>query len=174
MFIYSVPILLDHIQLGTIREYMVIILFLFLLLTIVTASNPFYKEIQWGKISDLTMYQYLFDAWNGQVKLWLVFWPFFIIANVILYVTDNLAMMGKFTVSSWDDVHLMLVIPIFFWLIAVWRNSLNTRFRYGAVAARFATLSVFFEYGLKLVIRMDYPRIFFQCHEAMLDYASCF
>jgi hypothetical protein len=36
------------------------------------------------------------------------------------------------------------------------------------------TFAVFFEYALKLVIRDDYPRIFFACQDIMLDYASCF
>jgi len=35
-------------------------------------------------------------------------------------------------------------------------------------------LAVFFEYGLKLIIRQDYPRVFFECQEIALDYASCF
>jgi len=85
-----------------------------------------------------------------------------------------LARKGEFTVSSWDAMHLILFTPIIFWTIAVWRNALNTSIRSWAVLARFMTLAVFFEYGLKLVIRIDYPRIFFQCQEAVLDYSACF
>ena len=174
MFIYSLPIFFVYIQLGTAQEYLGTILFLLILLYIATPFDSFYKEIEWGAISDLTMYQYLFDSWNGQIKLWLVFWPFFIILNLSLYVTDSLARAGNFTVSSWDAVHFILLTPVIFWVNSVWRNSLNTGSRYWAIGARFMTLAVFFEYGLKLVIRMDYPRIFFQCQEAVLDYASCF
>ena len=174
MFIYSLPIFFVYIQLGTPQEYLGTIVFLLMLLYIATPYGSFFKDAEWGKLSDLTFYKYLFDSWNGLVKLWLVFWPFFIILNVSLWVTDNLARSGNFTVSSWDEIHLILLTPVIFWTITVWRNSLNTCSRYWAVGARFMTLTVFFEYGLKLVIRRDYPRIFFEGQEAALDYASCF
>ena len=174
MLIYSLPIFLAYIQLGTIQEYAVILIFVLLLLTIVTPFNSFYTEIKWGKVADLSGYQYLFDAWNSQIKLWLVFWPFFILINASLYFTDHLARSGNFTVSSWDEIHLILLMPSIFWIITVWRNSVNTRFRISAIGARFVTLSLVFDYLLKLIIRIDYPRLFFQCDEAMLDYASCF
>ncbi len=174
MLIYSLPLFLTYIQLGTLQEYAVILVFILLLLTIVTPFNSFYAEIKWGKISDLSGYQYLFDAWNGQIKLWLVFWPFFILVNVSLYFTDHLARSGSFTVSSWDEVHLILLMPAVFWIISVWRNSVNTQFRISAIGARFVTLVLCFDYLLKLIIRIDYPRIFFQCQDAILDYASCF
>ncbi|MCK4494603.1 MAG: hypothetical protein KAU26_11135, partial [Methylococcales bacterium] len=156
------------------QEYAVILIFVLLLLTIVTPFNSFYTEIKWGKVSDLSGYQYLFDAWNSQIKLWLVFWPFFMLINVSLYFTDYLARSGDFTVSSWDEIHLILLMPSVFWIITVWRNSVNTQFRIFAISARFMTLSLIFDYSLKLIIRIDYPRIFFQCEEALLDYASCF
>ncbi len=174
MFIYSLPILFRHIQFGTPAEYLMAIIFLLTLLYIVTPRNLFFNEIRWGAVSELTLYQYLFDSWNGQIKLWLVFWPFFILLNIILFVVDDLAKAGEFTVSSWDTVHFMMLTPGIFWVISVWRNSLNTVSRYWAVLARFMTLSVFLEYILKWVIRKDYPRIFFECQELALDYASCF
>lgn len=174
MFIYSLPILFTYMQLGTKQEYMMAILFVCLLLYIITPYNEFFKQTEWGKVSELTMYKYLFDSWLGQVKLWLVFWPFFILINLSLYFTDSLARSADFTVSSWDEVHFIFLIPVIFWIISVWRNSLNTCSRYWAIAARFLTLAVFFEFVLKLVIRIDFPRIFFQCEELALDYAACF
>ncbi|SHE20222.1 hypothetical protein BPUTEOMOX_1028 [methanotrophic endosymbiont of Bathymodiolus puteoserpentis (Logatchev)] len=83
-------------------------------------------------------------------------------------------MQGNFTVSSWDEVHFILLTPAIFWTLCVWRNSFNTKSRFSAAGARFMTFAVFFEYALKLVIRDDYPRIFFACQDIMLDYASCF
>jgi len=174
MYIYSIPILFTYIKFGTPVEYLITILFLLLLLYIATPYNSFFKEARWGAISELTVYQYLFDSWNGLIKLWLVFWPFFILLNIVLYTVDGLAKAGGFTVSSWDAVHLMMLTPILFWTHSVWRNSMNTSSRYWAVLARFMTLAVFFEYGLKLIIRQDYPRVFFECQEIALDYASCF
>lgn len=174
MFIYSFPILFTYIQLGTPQEYFLTALFFLMLLTIATPSNPFFKDIQWGAISELTLYRYLFDSWNGLVKLWLVFWPFFILLNLSLFAIDTIAKSGNLTVSSWDEVHFIFLTPVIFWTIAVWRNSLNTHHRFWAIGARFLTLSVYFEYAIKLVIRNDYPRIFFECQEVTLDYASCF
>jgi len=174
MFIYSLPILFAYMQFGTLVEYLITIIFLLLLLYIATPYSLFFKEAEWGAVSELSFYQYLFDSWNGQIKLWLVFWPFFILLNIVLFVVDDLAKAGEFTVSSWDAAHFMLFTPIIFWVISVWRNSLNTCSRYWAVLARFMTLAVFFEYGLKWVIRQDYPRVFFECQEIALDYAACF
>ena len=174
MFIYSLPILFTHMNFGTPLEFMLVIFFFLSLLFIMTPENPEFSDIKWGKISDLTFYQYLSDAWTGQVKLWLVFWPFFILLNSSLFLVDSLARNGQFTVSSWDALHFMFFTPILVWTIAVWRNDLNTSSRYWAILARFMTLAVFFEYALKLVIRNDYPRIFFKCQDIALDYASCF
>ena len=174
MFIYSLPILFTHIQMGTPFEFIVVILFLLIILYIATAVDSNFKETKWGAVSDLTLYSYLYDSWTGMVKLWLVFWPFFIIINLSLLAADSLAKNGSITVSSWDEIHFILLTPVIFWTIIVWRNSLNTCSRYWAVGARFMTLTLFFEYALKLIIRRDYPRIFFECQEIALDYAACF
>jgi len=174
MFIYSIPILFGYMQFGTPVEFLGVIVFLLILLYIATHVGIDFKEIKWGKVTDLTFYQYLFDSWNGVVKLWLVFWPFFIIVNISLFGIDTLAKAGMLTVSGWDEIHFILVTPVIFWVIIVWRNSVHTISRYWAVAARFMTLTVFFEYVLKLIIRRDYPRVFFECQDIALDYAACF
>jgi hypothetical protein len=77
-------------------------------------------------------------------------------------------------VSSWDDVHFMLLLPIVWWTVSIWRCSAYTRFRLYSAGARLITLGVFVEYALKLYIRIDYPRLFFNCEELLLDYGSCF
>lgn len=174
MFIYSVPILFAHMQLGTPLELIFIILLLFAVLYISTPFMHSSDEKHWVVLSDLTLYKYLQHAWYGDLRLWIAFAPFFIILNFILFGTDTLAQRGYLTVSSWDEIHFILATPIIFWTITVWRNSYNTYSRIWAAATRFMTLTVFFEYGLKLLIRKDYPRIFFQCQEITLDYASCF
>lgn len=174
MFIYSFPVLLSHIQLGTPIEFLSIILLLTVVLYISSPYDPSADNIESGKLWSLSFYQYLLFAWLGQLKLWLVFWPFFILLNICLFLTDWLATHGKFTVSSWDEVHFILATPVIFWTIIVWRNSINTRLRFNATMARLMTLAVFFEFGLKLLIRKDYPRIFFACQDILLDYASCF
>jgi hypothetical protein len=167
MFIYSLPLFFAHIGSASPLELLIIFLALFVVLFI---SSPLCV----GNSQKQSFDNYLFAAWNGNVALRWVFWPFFLILNVCLYAADTLAKAGMFTVSSWDDVHLMLLLPIIWWTTAVWRCSANTCLRIWAACARVLTLAVFFEYGLKLLIRIDYPRIFFGCEELLLDYGSCF
>ena len=91
-----------------------------------------------------------------------------------LYTADTLVKMGLLTVSSWDDVHIMLLLPIVWWITAIWRCSANAQFKAYMAGARLVTFAVLFEYALKLLLRIDYPRLFFGCEELLLDYGSCF
>lgn len=161
-------------QMGTPIELIAITLLLYGVLYISTSCMSLSDKFQCVELSGLTLYKYLQHAWNGELRLWLVFFPFFIFLNLILFATDTIARQGHFSVSSWDEIHFILVMPVIFWTISVWRNSYNTYSRFWAAATRLMTLAVFFEYGLKLLIRKDYPRILFQCQEMTLDYASCF
>ncbi len=167
MFIYSLPLFFAQINLASPLELLIIVMALGVVLFI---SSPTSGE----NLHNLALDNYLFAAWCGRVSLKWVFWPFFLILNAGLYCADTLAKIGMLTVSSWDDVHLMLLLPIVWWTTAIWRCSANTSLRAGMACARLLTLAVFFEYGLKLVIRIDYPRIFFGCEELLLDYGSCF
>ena len=174
MFIYSLPLFFTHMQMGTPVELILIatLLYIVLYFSIHSISSP--KDNSWGQLSGLTFYKYLFNAWTGQLKLWLVFWPFFVVLNLSLYGVDNLAKRGLFTVSSWDEIHFILLTPVIFWTISVWRNSVNSTSRYRAAGARFMTVAVFFEYAIKFIIRKDFPRVFFVCKDIILDYAACF
>ncbi|MBE0469872.1 MAG: hypothetical protein IBX55_10255 [Methyloprofundus sp.] len=174
MFIYSLPIFFTYIQLGTPLDLLLIALLIYLVIYLTLPFIAASQERECVPLNGLSFYKYLLYCWLGSLKLWVVFWPFFILLNSSLYVTDMLAMQGNFTVSSWDEVHFILLTPAIFWALCVWRNSTHTKSRLSAAGARFMTLAVFFEYALKLVIRDDYPRIFFACQDIMLDYASCF
>lgn len=167
MFIYSLPLFFAHIGLASPLDLLIIFMALFIVLFI---SSLLGGENPQKQSSD----NHLFAAWNGNASLKWAFWPFFLILNACLYTADTLAKTGIFTVSSWDEVHLMLLLPIVWWTTAVWRCSPNTSLSVWAACARLLTVSVFFEYGLKLLIRIDYPRIFFGCDELLLDYGSCF
>ncbi|MDD4906512.1 MAG: hypothetical protein PHD39_10185 [Methylobacter tundripaludum] len=167
MFIYSLPLFFTHIGLASPLDLLIVFMALFVVLFI---SSLFGGENPQKQSSD----NYLFAAWNGSVPLRWVFWPFFLILNACLYAADTLVKIGLFTVSGWDDVHLMLLLPTVWWTTAVWRCSPNSNLSVWAACARLLTISVFFEYGLKLLIRIDYPRIFFGCEELLLDYGSCF
>ncbi len=167
MFVYSLPLFFSQVGLASPLEFLLISLALFVIL-LMTAPN----------LADLANQQipanYLFGSWSGQSRLVWVFWPYFLILNTSLYAADTLAKMGLLTVSSWDDVHLMLLLPIVWWMTAIWRCSANTQFKVYAGGARLMTFAVLFEYSLKLLLRIDYPRLFFGCEELMLDYGSCF
>jgi hypothetical protein len=167
MFIYSLPLFFTHIGLASPAELLIIFMALFVVLFI--SSPPGANKLQKQPLDN-----YLFAAWSGGVALKWVFWPFFLILNVCLYAADTLAKAGIFSVSSWDDVHLMFLLPVVWWTTSVWRCSENTDLRVWAACSRLLTFGVFFEYGLKLLIRIDYARIFFGCEELLLDYGSCF
>ncbi len=173
MFIYSLPLFFTYTGIGNPFELLAIILVLFVALFI---SAPFpderFEEIPLS--SSLYLYFYFLHGWAGQLSLWRIFWPFFVILNAGLFITDYQAKTGEISVSSWDDLHFMLFFPCVFWSIAVWRSSANTRQKRWAAYARLMTVMVFFEYGLKIFIRSEYPNIFFECQEKMLDYMSCF
>lgn len=113
-------------------------------------------------------------SWLGGVALHWAFWPFFLFLNVSLLLTDQLAKTNVITVSSWDEIHFGLLLPIFWWTVSIWRCSRNIGTRIWAALARLITLTIFIEYGLKILIRIDYPRVFFNCEELLLDYGSCF
>ncbi|MEQ1561005.1 MAG: hypothetical protein ABL933_18980 [Methyloglobulus sp.] len=117
---------------------------------------------------------FLLASWLGGVALHWAFWPFFLLLNASLLFADQLAMAGKITVSSWDEIHFVLLFPIAWWTVSVWRCSRNTHSRTWSALARFATIAVPVEYAIKLLIRIDYPRIFFNCEDLLLDYGSCF
>jgi hypothetical protein len=117
---------------------------------------------------------FLLAAWMGAKPLFWVFWPFFLLLNLCLYGTDFMAKSGLITVSSWDEIHFILLLSVIWWTISIWRCSSNTQLKLATVLARMATILVFFEYGLKLLIRIDYARLFFNCEEILLDYGSCF
>lgn len=169
MFYFTLPIIFTHSSLLTPGELLSIS---FALLLILYISSP--EPIKLNHSVNHTVYQYLFSAWTGNLSLWLVFWPFFILLNSSLLLADYLAISGTLTVSSWDTVHLMLFTPILGWCIAIWRCSGSTRLRFWSAFARLMTVAIMLEYFLKTIIRIKYPRIFFNCQELFLDYGGCF
>ena len=167
MFVYSLPLFFSQVGLVSPLECLIMSLALFVVLLISTVEPA---DINNGQASA----NYLFASWSGQVKLIWVFWPFFVILNASLYTADVLVKSGLITVSSWDDVHLMLLLPIVWWMTAIWQCSANTQFKVYSADARLVTFAVLFEYSVKLLLRIDYPRLFFGCEELLLDYGSCF
>lgn len=167
MFIYSLPILFRDMQIVSPAELLLISLAAIFIIML-TAPPP--KPV--GMLQSID--NFILVSWLGGVPLRSVFWPFFLFLNVVLLLSDTLAKAGKITVSSWDEIHFILILPIVWWTISTWRCSANANGRTWPALARFATVAVFAEYNIKLLLRMDYPRIFFNCEEIFLDYGSCF
>ncbi|MBK8814750.1 MAG: hypothetical protein IPN42_04230 [Methylococcaceae bacterium] len=167
MFFYTLPIFFNDIQSASPVECLFILSGLFVALFI-SAPQP---NLDWKPQG---VDSFLMTAWFGGVSLQLVFWPYLILLNVCLLFADYLAKTGKITVSSWDEIHFVILFTIVWWTTAIWRCSANTNTKLWAALARLTTIAVFIEYGLKLIIRIDYPRIFFNCEDILLDYGSCF
>jgi hypothetical protein len=167
MFFYSLPILFNDIQLARPIELFLIVLAVFAVLYF-SAPTP---EKNWRREP---FESFLLTAWLGGVSLYWVFWPYFLFLNASLLIADLLAKTGKITVSSWDEIHFAIFLTVIWWTTSIWRCSSNTDARIWSALARFVTLAVFAEYALKLLIRIDYPRIFFNCEDILLDYGSCF
>ena len=171
MFIYSLPLFFSETTLGSPLELLLILITLFVVLLI---SAPLSENTAEDKPFAYPLYYYVMYAWQGQLALWRVFWPFFLLLNAGIFMADYSAKSAWISVSSWDDAHFMFFVPSIFWSIAVWRSSANTQSRTAMAYARLITILVFFEYGLKILIRHEYARIFFNCQDNLVDYISCF
>jgi len=167
MFIYSLSILFNQINLLSPAEALFIMAGLFVIVWVLAPTPD-------GEFRSLSFDNYLFSCWLGGQGLIIVFWPFFGVLNAVLFSADWLVKSGQLTVSSWDDVHFVLLLPTIWWTVSIWRCSPNARFRLYGAGARFITVAVFLEYALKMYIRAEYPRLFFNCEELLLDYGSCF
>jgi hypothetical protein len=167
MFYYSLPILFNDIHLVSPLECMLMAGAIFAVLYF-SAPPP---EQNWQQ---QPFGSFLLTSWLGGISLYWVFWPYFLFLNASLLMVDLLAKTGKLTVSSWDEIHFALLLTAVWWTTSIWRCSANTQARIWAALARLTTLAVFVEYALKLLIRIDYPRIFFNCEDILLDYGSCF
>ncbi len=167
MFVYSLPLFFEHIHFFSPVDLSIFVIGLLVILII----NANYSEKTDYQSS---LNHYLFASWSGNIALIWVAIPFFILLNVGLFAADTMAKTGMFTVSMWDDIHLIFFLPIIWWTVSIWRCSTNTHYLILGAFARFLTISVFFEYALKMLIRIDYPRIFFECEELFLDYGNCF
>lgn len=171
MFIYSLPLFFSYTDFGTPLELFAIAAVLFVALLL---SAPFPNNNLEDQPFNYPLIDYFIYAWTAQLPLWRIFWPFFLILNAGFYAADYAVKAGELTVSSWDNLYFMFFFPSIWWLIAVWRSSENTAAKVWAASARLMTLAVFFEYGLKAFIRSEYPQVFFECQDKLMDYLMCF
>ena len=115
------------------------------------------------------IYMYIQSAWLGRTSLIRAFLPFFIIFNSALFYADYRSDNGTYTIASWLTILVILALPVFWWTIAVWRCSRHDS-RIWASAARFVTVAVCYEYILRVIIAYDYPQIWFNCQQLIIEY----
>ena len=169
MFINTLPIIFTYTQLFSIYEAAIFLTALFFLIYFYTPE----VTKNWTKKPDITIYDTFHSAWLGNMKLWLAFWPFFLLANIVLYYIDYRILNITYTINSWKTVHGMMLLPIVWWTMSVWRCSGHSRHKIWSSAAR--TLVVFFmlEYIMRFVISTQYPSTFFDCRLLIMEYGDC-
>ena len=171
MFVYTLPVIFIHTSLITPIGLIIIILGLYCILHLsAPVPDDTWRDYPLKQI-DLS---YIYDGWYGEIALWKVFWPYFLILNTGLYITDYQAIGAAISVSSWDTIQMLFFISSIWWYVAVWRTSEKTGQRIWCALARTATFCAMFDFSLRVLIRVGYPRIFFNCQDVLVNMWSCF
>ena len=169
MFINTFPIIFTYTHLFSVLEAVIFLTTIFFLVYFCTPS----VNKKWDNNPGHSIYQFLHFAWQGHSALWRAFWPFFLLVNSVLYYIDYRAMNVTYTIASWKTVHGMLLLPIVWWTVSVWRCSTNTRYKIWSGAARTITIYLFLEYVLRFIISTQYPSTFFDCRLLIMEYGDC-
>lgn len=167
MFINTLPLIISDGRLFGSFELLIVVVCLYAVLYI-SAPLPD-REISFASTEGF--YSYLYSGWLGESRLWRVFWPFFAVLNAGLYAADYWVWNGFVSVSSWWNIHIMLLAPMLWWSVSIWRSAGS---RPWLALSRLAVFGGFFEFAMRLYIYLKLPRQFFNCEELMLDYFSCF
>ena len=169
MFINTFPIIFTYTQLFSVFEAIIFLTTIFFLVYLCTP--PVNKK--WVNKPGHSIYQFLHFAWQGNSALWRAFWPFFLLVNSVLYYIDYRIINVTYTIASWKTVHGMLLLPILWWTVSVWRCSANTRYKIWSSAARTITLYLYLEYFLRFIISTQYPNTFFDCRLLIMNHVDC-
>ncbi len=169
MFINTLPIIYTYTHLFSAVEAGLFITALFLLVYVYTPPS----DRHWHEAKLPGWYLFLHAAWLGNAALWRAFWPFLVFVNGVLAYIDYRIDSLTYTVASWITVHFMLILPIVWWLVAVWRCTSHTRFRLFGCFARTVTLCLIIEFILRFIITVKYPNTFFDCHLMVVQFGDC-
>ncbi|MEQ1637572.1 MAG: hypothetical protein ABL903_12850 [Methylococcales bacterium] len=169
MFVTTLPILFGFTRLISPLE---LGLFLLALLAAVFLITPTDNEDAIA-YPYTTFYLYLHAAWLGHMRLWRVFWPFFILINIIFVYIDYRIANNTYTIASWKTVHGMVFLPIVWWIVAIWRCSPHTHANYWGNAARAITLYLAIELMLRFIISTQFPQLLFNCELLLIEYGDC-
>ncbi|TPQ26502.1 hypothetical protein PL263_02930 [Methylomonas sp. EFPC3] len=127
----------------------------------------------WEEREPPSLYYYLQWSWLGYLRLKDAFYPFFVLYNAVLFLIDYRIQEGEFTVASWVTMHIIMALPLIYWIGAVWRCSDKTGARHWAVLARLLTVAAVLDLMLRWVIYQYYPNIFFNCLQMTNHWGDC-
>ena len=169
MFIYTYPYLSYYLKFISSTQISVLVIAFLLYLYLSTPkptdrlpSTPHSKEA-------------LRDAFLlGELPLWQIFWPFWLVLNLLVFLLDLLARNGLITTVLWDIGHLNLFLFSLWWANSIWRSSCYTTRSIWSILARFIAIITLFEFLHCLLIRIKFARDFFNCQELSLNLTSCF
>lgn len=169
MFVTTLPIIFAFTNLISPIELILILLAIFMgVFRFTSEPDPTIPSDPYK-----SFYLYLHAAWLGNTRLKWVFWPFFVLVNIVFYYIDYRIGNDTYTISSWKTVHSMIFLPIVWWTVAVWRCSPHTANRYWSSAARAMTIYVFVELLLRAVLVKQFPHLLFDCKLLLLEFGDC-
>jgi hypothetical protein len=169
MFINTLPIIFTYTSLFSIFEACIFFTAIFFLVYVYTPD----VNKNWTVKPSNSFYNFLHSAWDGNTSLWIAFWPFFLLVNIILFYIDYRIMNLTYTITSWKTAHGMMFLPIIWWTTSVWRCSRNSGYKIYSSAARTITIYLFLEFFLRFIISYLYPSTFFDCRLLILAHGDC-
>lgn len=169
MFIDTIPILIGEGAMFGLAEFLLVFVALFAVFYISAPFDDRDATVTLESAGD--WYYYLYACWLGQSTLGRVFWPFFLIFNAGLIAADYWVWNGFISVSSWWNIHIILLAPFVWWAVSIWRSPGR---RVLLAMSRLVVCAALFEFGFRGYIYWQVPRLFFNCEELLLDYFSCF
>lgn len=169
MLITTLTLLFAYTTFISWYEALIIVVSLLLLVYSVTPEPAESYEYR----QPFSLYYYLQWSWLGYLRLQDAFWPFFVLYNGILLYIDYRIDQGSFTAASWVTMHMMMALPLVYWIGATWRCSDKSSARRWAVLARWITLLSLFDLGLRWLIYHYYPNILFNCQQLILQWGDC-
>ncbi|MFZ2724725.1 MAG: hypothetical protein WAX77_00565 [Methylococcaceae bacterium] len=178
MFINTLPIIFTYTRLLNPIEFSLLLILIFLVIYINTSDYskrvavPIYDTVIGHSVLN-HLYLQLLASWLGRSSLAMAFWPFFLLVNAVLYYIDYRIFNLNFTIASWKTAQLMLVLPSIWWIISVWRCSINSRYKIWCCLARAMTVYLLLELGLRFIIVSYYPNTFFDCQLLIVHYGDC-
>ena len=172
MLFYTLSALFAFTTLINPIEATAILLVTAYIIYLLTLAQPYADKLATTKNTEVDIYSYLQNTWLGRQSLLLAFWPFFILINASFLYADYRSEGGSYTIASWLTLLVIFTLPVIWWSISVWRCSLNAS-RLWAIAARFCVVLVYYEYILRAIIAYNYPQIWFNCQQLIIEFGDC-